>query len=374
MSSARLGLIGDVLRSEIEDGLIPGAVVAVARRGRLVYHEAFGFLDKSAGSPMPRDAIFPIASITKPIVAVGALMLQEEGRLSVYDPVARYLPELAAREVAVEVAGSSGVSTERAVRQPRVQDLMRHTSGFTAPPAWERGMSGKDLVDSLSRVPLDYQPGTRWEYGQGFDLAGIIIERVSGQTLGEFLTQRLFAPLGMHDTGFLVPSSKHARYAVALPTNPLTGQPQTVDDRRDPGRPQCGGGCLASTAADYLRFAQMLLNGGSLGGIRILGEKTVEYMTSDHVGPEVDMSRLVRGWPNEEGYGYGLGVAVRRANGVSPMMGTAGDYNWGGASGTYFWVDPEEELAVVFMALAPGALRLRYRHLMPTLVLQAITE
>jgi CubicO group peptidase (beta-lactamase class C family) len=267
---------------------------------------------------MPRDAIFNIASITKPVVAVGALMLQEEGRLSVYDPVARYLPELANREVAVATgAGSSGApATEPAVRQPRVQDLMRHTSGFTAPPGWPRGMSADAFVDSVSRVPLDYQPGTRWEYGQGFDLLGIIVERLSQQSLGEFLTARVFTPLGMHDTGFQVPASKHSRYAIALPINPLTGQPQTVGDRRIPGGNECGDGCLASTAADYLRFAQMLLDGGTLGSTRILGPKTVEYMTSDHIGPDVDMSRLVRGWPYEEGYGFGLGVAVRRADGV----------------------------------------------------------
>jgi len=374
MSSARLELIGEVLRSEIDEGLIPGAVVAIARRGRVVFHEAYGFLDKPAGIPMPRDAIFPIASLTKPIAAVGALILQEEGRLSVYDPVATYLPELAAREVAVAGAdGSAGPRTERARRQPIVQDLMRHTHGFTADlPVGRR--TSQQLLDSLATLPLDHQPGTVWEYGLGLDILGLVIERVTGRNLGAHLDERLFTPLGMHDTGFVVPASKHDRIAAVLSINPRTGQAQAVADRRVAPPFECGGGCLASTAEDYLRFALMLEGGGSLGGIRILGPKTVEYMTSDHLLPSVDISRLESGWPNEVGYGFGLGVAVRRGNGGSPMMGTAGDYNWGGATGTYFWVDPEEDLAVVFMALAPGPLRLRYRHLLPTLVLQAITE
>jgi CubicO group peptidase (beta-lactamase class C family) len=178
----------------------------------------------------------------------------------------------------------------------------------------------------------------------------------------------------MDDTGFVVPPSEHSRSPVALPLNPITGRPQSVADRRTATPVECGGGCLTSTAEDYLRFAMMLSQGGSLNGVRILGPKTIEYMTSDHLLPTVDTSELDAGWPNVAGYGYGLGVAVRRENGLSPMMGTAGDYNWGGASGTYFWVDPEEELAVVFMALAPGQLRIRYRHLMPTLVLQAIVD
>ena len=367
MSSARLELIGRVLRSEIDEGMIPGAVVAVARRGKLVYHEAFGYLDEAAGTPMPLDAIFPIASLTKPVVAVGALILHEEGRLSVSDPVARHLPELARREVSDE----GGRVPAR--RQPTIQDLMRHTSGFSTTPS-PRSLTSEQFLDSLARLPLVHQPGTVWQYGLGLDLVGLAVERVTDQRLGDFLTARVFGPLGMGDTGFGVPSSKHGRYAVALAINPLTGQPQTVADRRTRPPFDCGGGCLTSTVEDYLRFAQMLLDGGSLDGVRVLGPKTVEFMTTIHTGPEVDMTNLAVGWPNEAGYGYGLGVAVRREDGLSPMMGTRGDYNWGGASGTYFWVDPTEELAVVFMAMAPGALRLRYRHLMQTLVLQAITE
>ena len=374
MSSERLEVSGRVRRAEVEDGLIPGAVVAIARRGRVIFHEAYGYLDKPAGIPMPRDAIFPIASITKPVVTVGGLILQEEGRLSVYDPVATYLPELGARVVTVgEPDGSAGARTEPARRQPTVQDLLRHTSGFIAPVS-PGPMTAQEFVDSLARTQLVRQPGTVWEYGVGFDLMGIIIERVSQQSLGAFLEERIFAPLGMHDTGFTLPSSKSGRFAKPLPLHPRTGQPQSVRDLQEPLALQCGGGCLASTAADYLRFAQMLLDGGSFGGTRILGPKTVEYMTSDHLLPGTDITRLMSGWPNEVGYGFGLSVAVRRENGVSPMMGTAGDYNWGGATGTYFWVDPQEELAVVFMGLASGGLRLRYRHLMPTLVLQAITD
>jgi CubicO group peptidase (beta-lactamase class C family) len=374
MSSERLRLIGEVLRSEIDQDMIPGAVVAVARRGRLVYHESFGYLDKAAGTPMPRDAIFPIASLTKPIVAAASMILLEEGRLSMSDPVGRHIPELAAKEVAVSGSeNGASAATVPARRQPTVQDLLRHTHGFSTTPG-PGSLTAQQFVDSLARLPLVHQPGTVWEYGLGLDLAGLVIERITHERLGDFLEERLFGPLGMDDTGFGVPSSKHDRYAVALPVNPLTGRPQGSMDRRARPPFDCGGGCLSSTAADYLRFAQMLLAGGSLGGRRILGPRTVRYMTAIHTTPDIDLSALGAGWPNAQGYGFGLGVAVRAGDGVSPMMGTRGDYNWGGASGTYFWVDPEEELAVVFMAMAPGALRLRYRHLMPTLVLQSITE
>lgn len=370
MSSERMALIGSVLNREVEEGRIPGAVVAIARRGRLVYHEAFGFRDKAAGAPMTRDVIFPIASLTKPIVAVGTMILQEEGRLAVSDPIAQYLPELADRVVAVSGDGSTR-GTVPARRQPTLQDLLRHTPGF---PAHRAGtLTAQQFIDSLARLPLQDQPGTKWAYRSSFEILGLAIERVTGQSLGQYLEARVFRPLGMDDTGFLVPAAKSQRYAVALPNNPLTGRPQSIGDLRNPRWGfECGGGCLASTAEDYLTFAQMLLNGGRSGEVRILGVKTVQYMVSDHIGPDVDVSSFRAGWPLADGYGFGLSVAVRRGDGVSGMIGSAGDYHWGGATGTYFWVDPKEDLAVVFMAAAPGALRMRYRHLLPTLVYQAI--
>ena len=203
------------------------------------------------------------------------------------------------------------------------------------------------------------------------DVLGLVVEKVSGQTLGQYLDQRLFKPLGMVDTGFLVPSAKAGRYARPLPVDPETHQPQVMMDATQPTKFECGGGCGVSTASDYVRFAQMLLNQGQLDGIHILGRKTVEQMTADHLAPEV-VNNIAKVDATRIGYGFGLGVAVRKATGVSPLIGSTGDFSWGGAYGTNFWVDPKEELVVVFMAHAPGAIRVHYRQLLNSLVMQAI--
>jgi CubicO group peptidase (beta-lactamase class C family) len=393
MSSPRLARIAEALKSDIDAGRMPGAVIAIARKGKLVYYEAFGFLDKAKGTPMPKDAIFSIASMTKPVVAVAALTFAEENRLLVHEPIGTYLPALKNMTVAVPRRDGSGNETfdrEPARRQPTVQDLMRHTAGFTygnqgttaLHKAYPGGsgnvadtMTGAEFIDALGKLPLHYQPGTRWDYSYGLDILGIAMENVAKQPLGRIFQERIFAPLGMTDTGFTVPQSKAARIARALPTDPVTGQPQTIRDQTRSWKFECGGGCLTSTAADYLRFAQMLLNRGVLDGRRVLGRKTVEYMTADHLGPDVDASRL-HDFPVEhiDGYGFGLGVAVRRVPGVAGIMGSPGDYRWSGAQGTLFWVDPKEELAVVYMAQTPGAIRAHYRQVIATLVQQAIVD
>lgn len=386
MSTVRLERVGQIVRAEIEAGRLPGAVVAIARKGKLVYHQAFGFADRVAGKAMPLDAMFNIASMTKPLTAVGALILYEEGRLLLTDPVGAYLPQLDTMPVAVMAAdGLALTRTEPAARKPTLQDLMRHTAGVTY---GSRGtsdlhkrygelrldvLSGAAFIDRLSALPLHFQPGTRWDYGFGFDVLGLVIEAVTGQTLGRHLQERLFAPAGMVDTGFLVPSAKAERYARPLPMDPLTGTPQRLPDRTQPATMECGGGCGVSTASDYLRFAQMLLDGGSLGGRRILGRKAVELMTTDQLGPEVNADQL-RQHPAIHGHGFSLGLAVRRGSGMAGVLGSPGDYTWGGSDGTYFWVDPKEELAAVFMSAAPGPVRWRHQQLITALVLQAITD
>jgi CubicO group peptidase (beta-lactamase class C family) len=236
-------------------------------------------------------------------------------------------------------------------------------------------MTGAEFIDALAKLPLHYQPGTRWDYSYGLDILGIALESVAKQPLGRVLQDRIFRPLRMNDTAFTVPPEKGGRIARALSVDPVTGQPQSVRDQTKPWGFECGGGCLTSTAVDYLRFAQMLLNRGALDGTRVLGRKTVEYMTADHLGPEVDASRL-HNFPVEhiDGYGFGLGVAVRRVPGVAGIMGSPGDYRWSGAQGTLFWVDPKEELAVVYMAQTPGAIRAHYRQVIATLVQQAIVD
>ena len=385
-SPRRLLRIADALNREIDAGALPGAVLAIARRGRLAYFEAFGHLDPAARAPMPLDAMFSIASMTKPMVAAGALMLMEEGRLMVNEPVAKYLPQLANMRVAAPKCDeSTGWATVPLARAMTIEDLMRHTAGvsygrggtplharypFSSDVASTK-FSAAEFLDELARLPLHYQPGSAWEYSLGLDVLGLAIEAVAGQPLARYLDERIFRPLGMGDTAFTVPPGKVQRYAKAMPCDPVTREPQTLRDGTTPHQFDCGGGCAVSTAADYLRFAQMLLNGGNLDGARVLSRKTVEYMTSDHIGPTVDVTRL-REYPNINGYGFGLGVAVRRGAGMGGMPSSAREFHWAGSTGTYFWVDPAEELAVVFMAHAPGAIRYYHRQLLHALVLQAI--
>jgi CubicO group peptidase (beta-lactamase class C family) len=392
LSPRALARIGEVLKADVDKGRIPGAVVAIARKGKLAYFEAFGFRDKTAGVPMTTDTIFSIASMTKPMTSVGILMLFEESRLLLADPVGKQLPPLADRRVAVldeDTERQAEIETMPAHRQPTIHDLLRHTSGLTyggrgttsvhkmyplSSGSSGTGMTGSEFINKLAAAPLLYQPGTVWDYSLSTDVLGLIIEALSEQTLGQFLQERLFKPLRMEDTGFLIPADKVARYARALPNDPDTGRPQAVLDSTKPLKFECGGGCAASTAGDYIRFAQMLLNKGSLDGVRILGHKMVEHMTADHLGPEVKNTIPVVS-PLLPGYGFGLGVAVRKQDGLSPLVGSAGEYTWGGAYGTSFWIDPKEELAVVFMAHAPSAaMRTRYRQVLNALVTNALTS
>jgi CubicO group peptidase (beta-lactamase class C family) len=391
MSSERLGRIAPVLNAEIQNGRLPGAVIAVARKGKLVYYQAFGYLDKDAGTKMTTDAIFSIASMTKPMVTVGALELYEHGQLKLDEPVATYLPQLAKAQVAAFKSddGAQGYEIVKPVRAPNITDLMRHTSGWayggrgTTPvhkmyPGGSSGaaleMSAPEFVDKLGSLPLLHQPGARWEYGFGLDVLGIVIERISGQSLGRYLDAQLWKPLGMKDTAFNVPAEKQKRYAKGFANDPDTGKPQFVLDLSKPLKFECGGGCTASTAADYLRFVQMLLNGGKLGEQRILSRKTVEYMTSNQLAPGTVSTIATTGDPTRADYGFGLGVAVRTTPGIARLTGSVGDYSWSGAYGTTWWADPKEQLAVVFMAQTPGPIRWHYRHLISALVNQAIID
>jgi CubicO group peptidase (beta-lactamase class C family) len=377
VSAERLQMIARAVRSEIDQGAIPGAVVAVARKGKLVYFESFGFLDKEKSLPMRKDAIFPIASMTKPLTAVGALMLVEEGRVLLNDPVGRYLPALATMRVATE----SG--TESARRQPTLQDLMRHTAGLTYGSATGSDLSKRysqleegapapsEFIARLSKLPLQYQPGARWDYGLGHEVMGVVIESVAKKRLGDYLAERLFRPMGMRDTGFFVPDSKADRVARPLANDPITGQPVSSDFRTQPPNMDDGGSGAYSTAMDYLRFAELLRGGGTFEGKRYLGRKTVEFMTSDQLTPDIDLRQLQQR-ANINGYGFGLSVAVRRSSGFGGILGTAGDFHWGGGRGTYFWVDPSQELSFVFMTAAPFETRNRMRQLITSTVLQAI--
>jgi len=390
MSSERLARIGDVLKADIVAGRIPGAVIAIARHGRLVALEAYGWRDKAAGVAMTTDTIFNIASMTKPMTTVGALMLYERGQLLIGEPLSKYFPKFADMRVAArDASGEPTAETVAADRQVTIQDLMRHTSGIIYGgrgntlvhkmyPAGSsdaaREYDSAAFLDKLASAPLLYQPATVWDYGFGLDLLGLTIEKISGQTLGQYLKANLFAPLGMNDTGFSISADQAARYAKPLPTDPDTGKPQARSpELTQPLKFECGGGCAASTASDYLRFAMMLMNEGRNGEARLLGPRTVAYMLSDQLGPHIK-NLIGNADPTRADYGFGLGLAVRMTPGVVKMMGSVGQFSWPGASGTDWWADPKQELAVVYMSAAPGPVRWHYRQKINALVYQAIVD
>jgi CubicO group peptidase (beta-lactamase class C family) len=390
MSSERLARIGATLKADIEAGRIPGAVVAIARHGKLVMFDAYGWRDKAAGAPMTTDTIFNIASMTKPMTTVGALMLYEQGKLLIDDPLSKYFPKFAAMRVAArDGANEPTADTVPANRPITIQDLMRHTSGLIYGgrgntsvhkmyPAGSadaaRDYDGAAFMDKLASLPLLYQPATVWDYGFGIDVLGLTIENITKQTLGQYLKANLFTPLGMTDTGFAIAREKAARYAKPLPADPDTGKPQARSpELTEPLKFECGGGCGASTASDYLRFAMMLMNGGRSGETHLLGRKTVDYMLSDQLGPNIK-NLVGNADPTRADFGFGLGLAVRTTPGVVRMMGSVGQFSWPGASGTDWWVDPKEDLAVVYLAAAPGPIRWHYRQKINALVYQAIVE
>ncbi len=392
LSPERLARIVPAFKSEIEKGRIPGVVIAIARRGKLAYFEAVGDIDPATKAPMTTDALFSLASMTKPMVSVGIMMLHEEGKLFLNDPVGNYLPQLKdmkVAEVTTDANGKQTVGTRTAKRQPTIQDLLRHTSGLTyggrgntpVHKLWPSGsgsavlqFTGAELLETIGKLPMLHEPGTAWDYSLSTDVLGLVIEAITGKPLSAYFSERIWKPLGMEDTSFALADDKKGRYARAFPNDPLTGKPQTVlHAGSKPTKFDCGGACALGSAGDYIRFSQMLLNGGVLDGKRILGKKTVDYMTSNHLGPDI-ANNVAATDESRQGYGFGLGFAVRMAPGVAGVSGTEGDYNWGGAYGTFFWNDPKEQLTVVFMSAGPGPIRTYYRKFVNALVLQALVE
>ena len=381
LSSARLARLSAVLRGEIERGRVPGVVALIARRGRLAYFESFGKRDPAAGGPMPKDAIFRIYSMTKPITSVAAMMLWEEGRFLLSDEIGKYLPELAHLEVAVERDGGT-MERVPAARAVTIQDLLRHTSGLTyefrgpgavqkmymSAKVYSRAQSSADQVATLSKLPLLHQPGTRWEYSRSTDVIGRLVEVLSGMRLSEFFERHILAPLGMADTAFHVPPRHHARLAESFALDPDSGGAVQLLEVRSAPNFESGGGGLVSTAGDYARFLQMLLNGGTLDGTRLLSRKTIELMTADHLGPITGAPDLLL-----PGHGFGLGFAVRLQAGIAHVPGSIGQYFWGGLAGTTFWVDPAEQLFALMLIQAPGQ-RDYFRTLFRDLVYSAFDD
>jgi CubicO group peptidase (beta-lactamase class C family) len=401
VSSKRLDKISQAMQAEVEQKRLPGAVVMVARKGKLVYAQAFGKLNNGSDAPMQIDSVFRIYSMTKPLVSTALMMLVEDGKVQLTDPVSKYLPTFKSPMVSVAAHDPlyNGVSFKLvpANKEPTLQDLLRHTSGlaygeltkntlvkdaYTQSGIYQpsidfdaRMPSSVEMVDRLGKAPLAQQPGTVWEYSLSVDVQGRVIEAVSGQRLGDFLQARIFQPLKMKDTGFAVSAANLPRLAEPFPKDPATGAAvKLIDVSQTPGNDSGGAGGV-STAGDYLRFCQAMLDGGQLDGARIVSRTTVRLMTSDHLGSgiatPVSPGQLLLGTP---GYTFGLGFLVRQGDGVAAVHGSAGEFMWAGYAGTYFWADPKEQTCAVLMTQSSGPSRVVYRRMMKALVSQSLID
>lgn len=387
-SAERLARITELLREDSSKGVVPGAVILVARHGKIAFFETAGVLNPETKAPMAKDAIFRIFSMSKPITTVTAMALFEQGKFLLSDPIAKYLPEFARMKVGVEKTDASGAKTLELVPATRpitIQDLMRHTSGITygffgntmvkkqyvQAGIMKGDFTNAEFADRIAKLPLSYQPGTTWDYSHSTDILGRLVEVVSGKSLYEFEKQQVLDPLGMNDTSFYVTdAAKQPRIAEPFSNDRVFGIDASFSDPRVAAKWESGGGGMVSTAMDYARFLQMMLNGGTLDGKRILGPKTIAYMTSDHLHEGIVPGPYYLPGP---GYGFGLGFAVRRTTGGAPDNGTVGDYTWNGVGGTHFWVDPKEDMFVVFMIQSPRQ-RTHYMSLIRDMVYASIDK
>jgi CubicO group peptidase (beta-lactamase class C family) len=372
---------------EIANNRMPGAVLAVAKNGKLSIYKSYGYLDKASNKPMTKDAIFNLASMTKVMASVGALTFYEEGKMPLLAPISNWLPQFKDMKVG-QVDAEGKLNLIPAKNQITVQDLMRHTNGLTyggrgATPVHKMYPSGsavaalqlsdQEFIDKLASAPLLYEPGTAWDYGFGIDVLGIIQEKIAGRPLGAVMQERIWSKVGMPDTTFDLAEKDRPRLAQPLPIDPISGKPQKVDILTKKVKFDCGGSCAYSTAGDYIRFGQMLLNGGSLDGKRVLGPQTVAFMTSNHLNKDI-RNNVALTEPGRVGYGFGLGVAVRMERGLSAINGNVGDYSWNGAYGTVFWADPKEQMVVVMMGVAPGDIRKIHREQLNSVIYGALEK
>ena len=391
---AQVGLCGErsarllaVLQSEIDRQRLPGAVVLVARHGKVALFESLGAQNPATGESMTRDSIFRIYSMTKPIVSVAVMMLMEQGCVMLSDPVAKYLPEFASQQVALSGVVGDLPTGRPPIREATVHDLLRHTAGLTyefmgslpvhrqyaQARIGSRQRSNAEFSKALATLPLLADPGSVWEYSRATDVLGRLVEVLSGQTLAAFLQEKILSPLGMHETGFSVPAAQHGRIAEPYAHDPDGGVPMQMIDIRSEAAMASGGGGLASTAMDYARFLQFMLNRGELDGVRLLGPHTVDFMTADHLGdiPVNPLGASPALLP--PGHGFGLGFAVRTAAGLAAVPGSVGLYYWGGIAGTTFFVDPALGMFALMMVQAPNQ-REYFRPLFRNLVYAALLD
>jgi len=397
LSKERLNRISTWIQTDVDKGVVPGAVAMVLRKGKIAYYEAFGYRDKEGKIAMTRDSIFRIASMTKPFTCLAIMMLAEEGKIQLPVPVSRYLPEFKDLKVGIEkkdpATGNVEFVLEAASREMTVQDLLRHTSGLTygifgksmvkdrynAAKVIDSDQTSAELITKLSQLPLQYHPGTTWDYSMSCDVLGRIVEVISGVDFGTFVAERIVKPLKLTDTGFWV-EGEVRQVRIAQPQiNPATGQKPPVPDVTKKPKWFAGGHGMVSTAADYARFCQMFLNGGTLDGVRLVSRKTIEQMTANQIPPGYKYASPIQmqiAWPSpsmETGQGFGLGFAINCEPGLSPLPGSKGDYYWTGIYGTYFWVDPKEQLIGISMTQAP-AQAFPYQYRMRQYVYQAIWD
>jgi CubicO group peptidase (beta-lactamase class C family) len=396
LSGPRLQHIDRFLQQKyLDTGKLPCALTLVERNGQVAHLSALGRMDVERNRPLQEDTIFRIYSMTKPLTSLALMMLVEEGRIALDDPVHRYIPQW--RDLAVYEGGFIGsFRTKRTSAPMRVVDLLRHTSGLTygfqqrtnVDAAYRKlrlgeiptAVSLEQMIDELAKVPLEFSPGGAWNYGVSTDVVGYLVGKVSGQPFEQFLRSRIIDPLGMTDTDFMVPAAKAARFAACYAATPdgrmaLQDDPQTSFFLKPPTFVSGGGG-LVSTAADYLRFCRMLLNGGTLDGVRIVSPKTLELMSQNHLPgskelPDVAVSLFSEVTYGGVGFGLGFAVTVSPARGLLP--GSPGDISWGGLASTYFWVDPRERLIVIFMTQLTPSATYPIRRELRTLVYSAFT-
>lgn len=362
LSRPRLQAMSDAFKREIDKGTVPGVTVLVARRGQVGWFEALGRQSPLGTTPMARDSIFRIFSMTKPIVSVAIMALVEDGHLLLGDAVAKFIPEFAGQKVGIVKDGR--LELVPPARPMTVQDLLRHTSGLTYEHQGDgpvhklyqesrvrsRKISNAEHAALVASFPLVCQPGAEFNYSRSTDILGRIIEVVSGKSLGAFLTERVLAPLRMAETGFSTSEANAGRLAEPFAADPWTGDKVALFNMLEQPLMESGGGGLVSTTMDYARFCLMLRNGGTLDGNRIIGRKTLELMASDHLAPGV----AINGTLLSPGHGFGLGFAVRKEAGIAPFPGSVGQYFWSGIAGTFFWIDTQEDLFAVFMSQGPG--------------------
>jgi CubicO group peptidase (beta-lactamase class C family) len=379
LSPARLSAMSDAFKREIDKGTTPGVTMLIARRGQVGYFEALGRQSPGSDTPMARDSLFRIFSMTKPLVSLGIMQLVEDGHILLNDPLAKYIPEFADQRVGIERNGALEFALP--VRPVTIQDLLRHTSGlsyeitgngmvqrlYATSGARDRKITNAQHAAIVAKLPLMCQPGAEWNYSRATDILGRVIEVVSGRTLGAYLTERILAPLRMAETAFHTGAENAHRLAQPFPVDPWTGDKVALFDMLEKPVMESGGGGLVSTTMDYARFCQALLNGGELDGARVIGRKTLAFMASNHLDPSVKVETHLL----PPGHGFGLGFAVRTHQGMAPFAGSVGQYFWSGMAGTFFWVDPQEELIAVFMSQGPGQ-REYFRTLVRSLVYAAV--